>query len=222
MTRFAALALLAAALAPRAGASAQIFTPAVVYPPAIWLSGVVGYYNPGIVHDGSTGTTWTFGAAPQWRASVELPLRGGEYSLGVVGAYSHMPLRYYGGGPEIDPTGAGVDAHADLWSLFGVFRAGGTLGFHQIIEIMGGAVGYRRFRLDEGNRPLPPPGTDKDLSIGIGYGFGYSLSPRSEITLVQDYAVVFHQQNRLPSGTGSSSTQTVLRAGLRVGLGSAP
>ncbi|HEU4641620.1 MAG TPA: hypothetical protein VFS44_04130 [Gemmatimonadaceae bacterium] len=221
MTRFAIFALFAAALVPRHGARAQIVNPAAVYPPALWVAGEVGYYDPGIVRDGATQSTWNFRTGAQWRASAELPLAGGPFSLGITGGYSRMPMLYYSADRAIDPTGTGVAAHADVWSLFALGRWGRSLGFHQIVEVMAGVVGYRRFRLDAGGRPLPP-GTDEDFSIGAGYGFGYSLSPRTEITLVQDYSLLLHQSRGLPSGTRSTSTQTVLRAGVRVGLGSEP
>jgi hypothetical protein len=172
------------------------------------------------VNDGRTGATWDFGSGAQYRAALEFPIGSSGYALGLVGTWTDMPMRYYSTDPAIDPAGNGIDAHADMWSLLGVFRVGSSRGFHQIIEISGGIIGYGNFRADAGGVALPRPGSSIDLTVGAGYGFGYSLSPRTELSLVQEYAFAFHSRAGLPGNTSAASRRTNLRLGFRVGLGS--
>jgi hypothetical protein len=217
--RVLVVALSSALALPGAAARAQRAMPGFFAAPAVWVSGSVGYYNPGPVNDGATSATWHFGVAAQLRAALQVPLWSDTYTAGIAATWSRMPLRYYSANPLIDPTGNGITAHADIWSALGVFRRGGTRGFHQILEIAAGVIGYRHFRTTNGRRHLSPQRSDIDFTIGASYGFGYSLSPRSEITLVQEYAYAFHQRDALPSSISAASTQTNLRLGLRFGLG---
>jgi hypothetical protein len=220
LTRFVFITLFTAALLSAPASKAQIIRPSGLAQPAVWVSGSVGYYVPGRVNDGRTQSTWDFSSGAQFRASVEMPVgTSGGYTLGVVGTWTDMPLRYFSTNAAIDPTGNGVDAHADIWSLLGVFHVGSTRGFHQVIEISGGIIGYRNFRTDAGSVTLPAPGSSIDFTVGAGYGFGYSLSPRTELSLVQEYAFAFHSRTGLPGNVSGTSRHTNLRLGLRVGLG---
>lgn len=218
--RLASLALLTAAMLSAPAIQAQIIRPGSLAQPAVWVTGSVGYYVPGRVNDGRTSATWDFASGAQFRAAIEMPVGSSSaYTLGVVGTWTDMPLRYFSNNAAIDPTGSGVDAHSDIWSLLGVFHVGSTRGFHQIIEISGGIIGYRNFRADARTVTLPPPGSSIDFTIGAGYGFGYSFSPRTELSLVQEYAFAFHPRTGLPGNVNGTSRHTNLRLGLRVGLG---
>ena len=220
LTRLAPIAVFTAAALIAPASHAQIIRPGGLAQPAVWISGSVGYYVPGRVNDGRSQATWDFSSGAQFRGSVEVPVgSSGGYTLGVAGTWTDMPLRYYSTNTAIDPTGNGVDAHAELWSLLGVFHVGSTRGFHQIIEVSGGVIGYRNFRADGGGITLPSPGSSIDFTIGAGYGFGYSLSPRAELSLVQEYAFAFHSRTGLPGNVSGTSRHTNLRLGLRVGLG---
>ena len=54
--------------------------------------------------------------------------------------------------------------------------------------------------------------------VGIGNGFGYGVSDRLQITLVQDFGVLFHQRTGLAGNEGSTIQQRITRLGVRYGL----
>jgi hypothetical protein len=210
-------------------ASAQFSTYPRTTEPAYWLSGGVGTFNAQRVNDGSTSSTWDFGQKTSWqyRASLEKAIQN-ESSIGVVGTFGHVPFTYRGLATPVpnscSPGGCAVhtcgtcDAHLDVMSVAAEFHAGGGTGFHQVIEIAVGATAYRNLKSDAGMK-LDPTGGDLDGSFSLGYGFGYGLSSNSEITLVQDFALILHQGTGLPSGTSNTNTIRSIRMGLRYGFG---
>ena len=214
-----AIIVTAITLAPSVS-EAQIFRRPARTEPAVWISAGVGYYNPGDVSDGATSSIWDWGGTAQYRGTLELPV-GRNYTLGVTGTYADMPLRYQRVDENFGPE-AGVDAHAKIWSALGTFHVSATSGFHQIIDISAGVIGYQKFTTDADGTPLPPAGTDADFMVSLGYGVGYAFTPRTELALVQEYGYAFHQHDNLPGNAGTSSRQTALRVSLRVGLGHRP
>lgn len=195
-----------------ASAHAQIFQPRSADAPSVWIAASVGYFVPGTVVDGRSNSIWNFGSDIQYRASLELPLGRGA-TVGAFGSWSRMPLDYTirGGGNPVQ------SAHADVWSAGGQLHIGGGRGFHQILDISLGWMGYRDFREDGTDTQLAPD-EDTDFFASLGYGFGFPLGQRMTVTLVQDAGYSFHQRDGL-SGSARTATRFFnLRAGIRAGL----
>ena len=207
-TALLSLVLLAAA----APARAQIYHLPRATEPAAWFSFGVGVLRAQTVADGSTSSTWEFGTGVQWRASLEKS-SGNGMSYGLTGTLANMPLQYDG------PTCGSCDAHATMWQALASLHVGGGNGFHQVIELYAGVVGYGNFRDDAFGGRLPPMGTDLDPTFGVGYGFGYQTSSHFQINLVQDYDASLHQRTNLPGNASAMQQQYVTRLGIRLGLG---
>src|SRR5262245_11967055 len=137
--------------------------------PQFYASLWVGYHQLQPVDDGTSGSTWDFGSAAEYRATLEYSI-GNESTLGVAGRYAKMPLVYS------TFTGSGVcarcDADAVVQSIEGFFHIGGRPGFHQVIELGAGFTQFRDFRARQGKVELPPK-SDTDFSFSLAYGFGY-------------------------------------------------
>ena len=188
--------------------------------PALWASASAGYLQMNSVWDGRTSTIWSFGDGIQGRGSLEYAI-GGSSSLGVVGTFARLPLRFAEG---VSSSGGGAsatsvtDAHADVRSLHLGFHAGGGLGFHQVIQVSLGVTNFANFRRDSDDAAIGPRG-DTDLSFALGYGFGFSLGTRLHVFVVQDYASSIHQDDNLPNDARRSATQYTTRLGVRAGIG---
>ncbi len=209
----AAAALAGSMMAGAVPAAAQIIKISERREPLLFASLSVGYIQLPRVNDGSTGTSWDFSSAAQYRGSLEWGLKN-RTGVGVAATYARAPLGYYDGG-----ACAPCNAHATLWSMAALLHIGGGPGAHQIIDVALGTTGYSGFKRDAGGAALAPIGTDLDFSFGIGYGLGYSFSERSELMLVQEYVTVLHQRRGLPGGTDIMSQQYVTRVGMRLGMG---
>ena len=183
-----------------------------------WVSASVGVMELSNVADGSTRSEWLFGNTVQYRLSVELPIQN-QSTVGISGAFARVPLRY----EPLDVVNPGCsftcDADATVTQLMATFHAGRTaLGFHQIIDISVGAIGYSGFRARASGARIPPRQLDADVAGGIGYGFGYALSPDMQISLVQEGFLSVHQRTGLDNGTDTIGRQFVLRLGTRFGF----
>ena len=201
-------------------ARAQIGRPVAQVPePKSWMSISVGVMNLSDVHDGSTNSDWQFGNTVQYRFSLEMPVQF-QSTIGVSGAFARVPLTYV----PLAATGSpgcsfSCDADATVTQLMLTFHAGrSAIGFHQIIDISLGAVGYSGFRARLSGERLPPRQLDADLAGGIGYGFGYSLSPDMQITLVQEGFLSVHQRTNVAGNEDTIGRQFVLRLGTRFGF----
>ena len=212
MTRktLGALALLLAA-AP--AMHAQIIQPTLRSRPVAWTSLSVGWFQQDDICGADDSACWSFGGAPQFRATFELPL-GTSASFGVAGTMARVPLIYSGSSL---PASCPCDADANVSQLLANLRlAGSNVGFHQVIDLSAGTTLYSNFRSTDGTR-LGTGKTVSDMSFGLGYGFGYSLSPRTQIVLVQECMLVLHER-QLGSSENTSAQQTI-RCGGRVALG---
>jgi hypothetical protein len=204
--------------------------------PTWWMSGSIGTFNAGAVDDGTTQTRWDFGRTTSWQyhVSIEKAFQTSS-AIGIIGGYAHVPFTYRYTGPitpscpSCNVTGASTttgvicgtcDAHMNVESLAATFHTGGGLGFHQVLEVSAGATAYRNLTEDADGSMLAPKNGDVDGSIFLGYGFGFGLSETSEVVLVQDYGIVLHQGQNLPTGSSNTNTIRSLRLGLRVGFGS--
>ncbi len=211
------LVLIAAAEVSPSTTRAQILRVGRRPSPVMWVSGQIGYLTPGRVYDGSTNSVWDFAGGAQYRGSIELPIPNAA-TLGLTGSWSTQAMTY--SALAAGETGFdAVNAHGTIWSLMGVFHAGGGTGVHQVLDVSAGVIGYRRFTRDDAGTALAPLGGDTDFGFGVGYGIGYSTSERNEIILVQDYGLVLHQHAGLPRGVSTRSDQKVTRIGVRVGVG---
>lgn len=212
-----AIAFLAALLLPSV-AVAQLLEVQRSTEPVVWTSLSAGFFQAQTVEDGRTSSIWEFGTGLQYRGSLEYALERGA-SVGAVVSYARLPLTYFSTSGTITPgCGAGCDAHADLWSIMGVFHIGGGAGFHQVIDLAIGVTRYANFEADDGG--TLPPEQDTDLALAVGYGFGYTLGDRLQVMLVQDFAVSLHQGEGLSGGTSRTPQQRTTRLGVRYGLGS--
>lgn len=195
---------------------AQIIQPRFSSDPIAWTSLSIGWLRQEGFRDKDSGDVWDFGSGPQWRASLEMPIgRGGGSSWGVAGTLSRMPLIYSGG--LLTGSCARCDADANISQILGVLHLGGTSGFHQVIDISGGATMFSNFRSTTGTK-LGSGNTTTRYGFTIGYGFGYGFSPRASVMIVQDLSLLF-----LPRQSGNANNtaqQSATRLGFRYGLGS--
>jgi hypothetical protein len=211
-TTLAALALL---LTATAELHAQIIQPVYRSRPVAWASLSVGWFQPGDSCGAAESECWDFGGAPQFRATLELPV-GNSASFGIAGTMAKVPL-IFRTSTLLPGSCNGCDADANVSQILANFRLGGGAGagFHQVIDLSAGTTLYSNFRSTDGARL--GSGTVSDLSFGLGYGFGYSLSPRTQVVLVQEWMLVLHE--RRPGSSENTSTQSNIRVGGRVALG---
>jgi hypothetical protein len=212
------LAAIALSMAPMVGRAQIGRRPARAPEPKTWLSVSVGVMELSDVRDGSTNSDWLFGNSVQYRVSLELPIQN-QSTFGISGAFARVPLTYEPLG-LISPTcSPSCDADATVTQLMATFHAGrSAIGFHQIIDLSLGAIGYSGFRARASGERLPPRQLDADLAGGIGYGFGYTFSPDMQITLVQEGFLSVHQRTGVAGGENTIGRQFVLRLGTRFGF----
>lgn len=201
-------------------ARAQVGRPSARVPESkTWMSFSVGVMDISPVHDGSTNSDWEFGNTVQYRISLEMPIQY-QSTIGITGAFARAPLAY------VPTDGIGTagcpiqcDADATVTQLMATFHAGrSTIGFHEIIDLSLGAIGYSGFRARNSGERLSPRQLDADLAAGIGFGFGYTVSPDMQITLVQEGFLSVHQRTGLPANEDTINRQLVLRLGTRFGF----
>ncbi len=210
----AAIALL---LATAPTLCAQIIQPVLRTRPAAWTSLSVGWFQAGDTCGAVESECWDFGGAPQFRGSFELPV-GNSASFGIAGTTARVPLVFSRGDLVAPGACAQCDADANVSQLLANFRMGGAAGagFHQVIDLSAGTTRYSNFR-STGGEELRTGKAVSDWSFGLGYGFGYSLSPRTQVVLVQEWMLVLHE--RRAGSSENTSTQSNIRIGARVGLG---
>jgi hypothetical protein len=180
--------------------------------PIGWVSLGIGWMQHGAFNDPETGDGWDFGSAPQWRATLVFPAGRGA-AFGVAGTIARVPLIFDG------PTCATgrCDADANVSQVLGLFRLGGGSGLHQVIDVQAGITMFSNFReVDSGTR-LGTGEMSQAFTFGIGYGFGYPLSPRTHVTLGQDWGLIILK--RQPNTSQQTVQQTATRIGIRFGLG---
>lgn len=205
-----------ASLALAASASAQLVPrPPRPAEPTAYASVGIGYGQYGTVNDGTTGSTWNFTDAPQWRVTLERALGGGT-SFGVAGTFARVPLVYSDGGLA---CGGGCDADAQVMQFFASLHNGSSrIGTHQVLELNAGTTIYSAFR-ERASGARIGPSSDADIALAFGYGFGYTLSPSMQVELVQDLGMSIHQRTGLSAGTSAVSRFSNTRITLRLGLG---
>jgi hypothetical protein len=196
--------------------------------PSYWITAGVSGFRANAVNDGVSGSTWNFGNSTNiaYRGSIEKGGTNGS-SFGVAGSWSHVPFLYSspvnvplaaGGGARCG-SGSSCDAHLDLMTLVATFHSGGGVGFHQVLELNGGVVGYRNLKRDSDGAKLAPTGTNIDPLFALGYGFGYGLSDRTNLDVISDYSFAIHERKDLSNGTSNTNSMPGLRVSLRMGFG---
>ena len=182
-------------------------------PASAWVSLGAGLSQAWTVTDGTTGSTWEFGSATQFTASLEKAFSAA--TVGIRGTTSLVPLRYTG----TTSAGAGaVDADANVSQLLASVHVGSGRGFHTVLELDAGATYYSGFREHTGGAALAPA-SDADFTFVFGYGAGYGFSNRFAVDVVQDYATSWHQRAGLPSNADASASLHSTRIVGRFGLG---
>ena len=179
-------------------------------PPA-WVSGGASFQQGWTVNDGTTGSTWNFGNAIPWQASLERSINGGT-TIGIRGSTGMIPLTYQG------PLGT-TDADANVSQVLGTFRVSSGREFHTVLEVSAGTTMYSNFRERGTGAKLGPASLDNDFTFAFGYGFGYAFSPRFSIDVVQDINTTWHQKEGLAAGDDSSTRVHGTRLVGRLGLG---
>ncbi|HEY8164546.1 MAG TPA: hypothetical protein VIF83_03235 [Gemmatimonadaceae bacterium] len=186
--------------------------------PGMWASLSAGIYGGNGISDGSTQSTWDFGAGTTWqyRAAVEKAIER-QIAVGLVGTYVKVPFEYIGN------LGANscvrCDAHLDVVSLGVSFHAGGGPGLHQILEASAGALQYRNLRRDDDGTALAPLDGNVDPFFTFGYGFGYTFNQTMDVSVVQDYGLALHERKGLSTGQSNTLTQRSTRLNFRIGFG---
>ncbi len=186
--------------------------------PGIWTSLSAGIYGGNGISDGSSQSTWDFGAGTTWqyRATVEKALER-QVAVGLVGTYVKVPFAYIGNPGANSCTRC--DAHLDLVSLGVSFHAGGGPGLHQVLEASAGAVQYRNLRRDDDRTALDPVDGNVDPFFTFGYGFGYTFNQAMQVSVVQDYGLALHERTGLSTGQSNTLTQRSTRINFRLGFG---
>jgi hypothetical protein len=188
--------------------------------PTLWLSAGVGWFRLQDMRDGTTDSFWRFGDAAQYRATVEMAVSGG-WTLGIAGSWARVPLTYLAfGGSTVCGTGSAsgiCDADADVQSVYGMFGSPSRPGFHQVMQFMIGATRFDNFRARSSGAALPPE-HDLDFTFAVGYGFGWGIGQSSEISLVPEYANIFHQRDGLPAGERTVFQNISTRLAFRFGF----
>lgn len=212
MRRRVTLALFLLASASVSSAAQERF-PRLPPRASTWTSLTVGLYRLPVIFDPTSNSDWDFGSIVQFRGTLERDYRPGT-SLGVAVAYARAPLTY--NGPDCPSS---CDADVALWQALALFRiGGGGIGLHQIIEIGAGVTGFSSFQRRGGGQLAPK--NIVDPTISIGYGLGYSLSPNTQLTLLQEVGLMVHRRGNRPAGDESNVPSTyATRIGLRFGLG---
>ena len=213
MKRLVLLALLSVLSAT--AADAQIIRPVERSRPIAFTSLSVGWFQQSGFCNAETSACYSFGGAPQFRATLEKPIGSGGASIGIAGTTARTPLTYSGSG-LLPSSCSRCDADANVSQLLANGRLGGGVGFHQVIDFQAGATMYSNFRATDGTR-LGSGGSTYDMTFGIGYGFGYSTTNRMEFVLVQEWAMAIHK--RLPGSAENTSQQQNIRIGVRLALG---
>ena len=206
------LSLLLVAMVVSSSADAQIIRSRFpVNEPLAWVSLGASFQQAWLVRDGTTGSTWNFGNAIPWQASLERSINGGT-TIGIRGSTGMIPLTYEG------PVGTS-QADGNVSQLFGTFRVSSGREFHTILEVSAGTTLYSNFRERGTGAKLGPASPDADFTFVFGYGVGYAFSPRFSIDVVQDINTAWHQKDGLQAGDDSSTRIHGTRVVGRLGLG---
>lgn len=180
-------------------------------PPTTWVSGGVGYLYGWGLTDGTTGSTWDFGDATQFNASIDRQFIPGA-TIGLRGMTARVPLRY------VSSAGTASDADANISQLLATVYAAGNQSVHSVLSLDAGATMFSNFR-ERGTNATLAPTSDVDFTFGIGYGFGFNLSPRFAVDVVQTNTMIMHQTDNLSAGSSSLHRTSGTRIVARFGLG---
>ena len=194
--------------------------------PDMWATASIAGFRANGVNDGATGSTWDFGNSTnfQYRVSLEKGWTSGA-SFGIAGSYAHVPFVY--SSDLAIPLPSGVDgtrcapacnAHLDMSTLVATFHAGSGIGFHQVLEVNGGAVFYENLKRDTDGAKLAGSG-NVDPLLSFSYGFGWGLSDRSSLDFTSDYAIAIHERQNQANSVSNTNTMTALRLMFRMGFG---
>ena len=195
--------------------------------PASWATGSIAGFRANGVNDGATASTWDFGNSVnlEYRASLEKGWNNGS-SFGVAGSYARIPFVYSSDLAVPLPSGVaggrcappGCDAHLDLMTLVATFHAGSGIGFHQVLELNGGAVFYENLNRDSDGTKLAGSGNIDPL-LAANYGFGWGFSDRTNLDLTWVYAVGIHERQNQSNRLSNTNVMPGLRVSLRMGFG---
>ena len=187
--------------------------------PKVFISASVGWMSQEVVYDGRSGAAWEFGDDVQYRGSLEYEFSPGS-SLGVVYSYARLPLRFVTLSgftpPDACPTGA-CYGDADVQQLMGMFRNGGRMGFHQVVELQAGVTRWGNF-VNRNGEEIIEGEPDVDFAWSAGYGFGYGLTRAVSAAVVFDYGSAIHQTDNLSGNVRSTVPAFTTRISMRVGF----
>lgn len=180
--------------------------------PNSWVSLGIGWLNQGGLCDPDSDSCWNFGSAPQWRATLELPMGRGA-TVGMAATTARVPLTYQG---QVLCAG-GCDADANVSQYLAQLHLGGGTGIQQAIDISAGITSFTNFRSAGSGTRLPPAKAVSNFSFAVAYGFALPIRQNFHLTLTQEYGQIIGK--RMPGQSRNSAEQNVTRLGARVGLG---
>ena len=211
------LVVLLAGMTAAAPLSAQIIQPARrMFDPSTWVSFGVGLLNLQAIDDPATNSSWAFASgATQYRASIEHAMGSGT-SVGLTGGIARAGMTYSSASLACLN---GCDADADVTQLLATFRAGGSRGFHQVLELQAGTTLFSNFKQRSSGNKLEPMSSVNDFSFAFGYGFGYALSSTTQFSVVQDIGTMLHRHSGANASNNSTPRFSTTRIAVRFGLG---
>src|SRR5258708_4306246 len=119
MKRTLAVAALIVGLGSHAGA--QIIRPTMINRPSAYTSLSIGWLTQQLICDPGTAACWNFRDAPQYRASIEVPISP-ITSLGFVYSNARLPLQW--GDSSSTASCSLCEANADMHQFRGVLHVG--------------------------------------------------------------------------------------------------
>jgi hypothetical protein len=194
--------------------------------PDSWATASIAGFRANGVNDGASGSSWDFGNSTnlEYRASLEKGWNSGS-SFGIAGGYARMPFVYTSDLAVPLPSGVsgarcspGCNAHLNMLTLLGTFHVGSGIGFHQVLELQGGAVFYQGLKRDSDGASLAGSG-NADPLFGVNYGFGWGFSDRTNLDFTWDYAFAIHERENQSNSVSNTNSMPGLRVMLRMGFG---
>lgn len=201
MTRTLALAALLLAARPVSAQILKVPSPAETRVPIAITAGF-GFLQTSGRTDGTSQTYWALGEGLQYRASLDVGLRSGSFS--VAGTTATIPIRRDGG-----PIG-----EIEMRQYLATFRTPETEGPHQILELGAGMSQWLNYTGPEQLTAAEAKPVNA-LTVTIGYGFGFTVGKRLSVLVVQDLGNLWGPKTGLGTGDSRLQRQYITRLGAR-------
>lgn len=201
ITRTLALAALLVGARPVSAQILKVPAPVEARIP-LALSAGFGFLQTAGRFDGTSQTFWSLGDGLQYRASLDLGLRSGSFS--VAGTTAKVPIRRSNG-----PLG-----EIEMRQYLATFRTPETEGPHQILEVGAGMSQWLNYTGPEQLTAVEAKPVNA-LTLTIGYGFGFTVGKRLSVMFVQDMGNLWGPKKDLAGGESRLQRQYITRLGAR-------